>query len=435
MLSSTKFRFARKNFSLLLISFLIYSFTIFAQWHPQQPLTNLKLNGACYSSGQKIFVVGEFDSIYSSTNNGSTWQSNYIPNTSTLNSLCFIDDTIGYVVGDNGKIFRINFSTMLSEDISIANFFHLLDVTFLDYYNGIVVGTKQVRIDGRIYFLPSIHITTDAGLNWVEECFDVRGKLNSVSFYGEENFIAVGDNGKALILRGIGNNWEPLELNINTNLYDVKLCQNGTVIIVGGQGTIVISEDGWHSWNNIIVPEYYHIKSICTKDSYQFVAAGYMRVRIDGRDFNVATIFNSDDGGVHWNECFISERGTFNCVSFCDPDLGIAIGDSGLVAVYEASTSFIEDSDIGLTDFIVEQNFPNPFNPATTIKYQIPQRTNVSLKIYDTIGNEIAELVNEEQEVGYYNFEFNAAKLSSGIYFYRLQAGSFIETKKMVLIK
>jgi N-acetylneuraminic acid mutarotase len=85
--------------------------------------------------------------------------------------------------------------------------------------------------------------------------------------------------------------------------------------------------------------------------------------------------------------------------------------------------------------FYLTQNYPNPFNPSTTIKYQLPHRSNVSLKIYDIIGNEIAELVNEEQEVGYYNAEFNAAKLSSGVYFYRLKAGSYVETKKMILLK
>ena len=87
------------------------------------------------------------------------------------------------------------------------------------------------------------------------------------------------------------------------------------------------------------------------------------------------------------------------------------------------------------TDFVLAQNYPNPFNPVTTIKYQIPHRSNVSLKIYDLLGNEVADLVNEEQEVGFYDAEFNAATLSSGIYFYRLQAGDFIQTKKMILLK
>ena len=80
-------------------------------------------------------------------------------------------------------------------------------------------------------------------------------------------------------------------------------------------------------------------------------------------------------------------------------------------------------------------NYPNPFNPATIIKYQIPKLSFVTLKVYDVLGSEIATLVNEEKPAGSYEVEFNAASLPSGIYFYRLQAGSFVETKKMVLMK
>ena len=77
----------------------------------------------------------------------------------------------------------------------------------------------------------------------------------------------------------------------------------------------------------------------------------------------------------------------------------------------------------------------NPFNPTTTIKYQIPELSFVTLKVYDVLGNEIATLVYEEKPVGSYEVDFNAIGLPSGIYFYKLQAGSFVETKKMVLMK
>ena len=87
------------------------------------------------------------------------------------------------------------------------------------------------------------------------------------------------------------------------------------------------------------------------------------------------------------------------------------------------------------TKFSLEQNFPNPFNPMTTIRYQIPELSFVTLKVYDVIGNEVATLINEEKTVGNYQVEFDASSLSSGIYFYRLQAGEFVETKKMILMK
>ena len=87
------------------------------------------------------------------------------------------------------------------------------------------------------------------------------------------------------------------------------------------------------------------------------------------------------------------------------------------------------------TVFNLYQNYPNPFNPITTIEYQIPELSFVTLKIYDVLGSEVEALVNEEKAVGSYEVELNVNGLSSGVYFYKLQAKSFIETKKMIIIK
>jgi hypothetical protein len=81
------------------------------------------------------------------------------------------------------------------------------------------------------------------------------------------------------------------------------------------------------------------------------------------------------------------------------------------------------------------QNYPNPFNPSTTIHYSIPKLSFVSLKIYDVLGSEISTLVNEEKQAGTYEVKFDAGGLSSGVYFYQLNAGDFEETKKMILIR
>jgi len=86
-------------------------------------------------------------------------------------------------------------------------------------------------------------------------------------------------------------------------------------------------------------------------------------------------------------------------------------------------------------EYILAHNYPNPFNPTTTIKYQIPELSFVILKVYDVLGNEITTLVNEEKLAGSYQIKFDATILSSGLYFYRLQAGDFVETKKMLMLK
>ena len=85
--------------------------------------------------------------------------------------------------------------------------------------------------------------------------------------------------------------------------------------------------------------------------------------------------------------------------------------------------------------YSLSQNYPNPFNPTTTIKYSIPKLSFVTIKIYDVLGSEVATLVNEEKPVGNYELTWNAAKLSSGVYFYQLKAGNYVETKKMILMR
>lgn len=87
------------------------------------------------------------------------------------------------------------------------------------------------------------------------------------------------------------------------------------------------------------------------------------------------------------------------------------------------------------TSFVLEQNYPNPFNPETFINFHLPTTSNVQLKVYDILGNEIATLVNEIKLPGVYNVKFNAEKLPSGVYIYKLQAGNYLAIKKMMLIK
>jgi len=94
-----------------------------------------------------------------------------------------------------------------------------------------------------------------------------------------------------------------------------------------------------------------------------------------------------------------------------------------------------EEIDILPTEYSLSQNYPNPFNPSTNIKYSVPQPSQVQIKVYDVLGNEIETLVNEEKPAGTYELTWNAANLSSGIYFYQLKAGEYVNTKKMILLK
>jgi hypothetical protein len=95
----------------------------------------------------------------------------------------------------------------------------------------------------------------------------------------------------------------------------------------------------------------------------------------------------------------------------------------------------VEYTNEVVQDFHLEQNYPNPFNPSTTIQFRVPNSSFVNLKVYDILGREVATLVNEEKPAGNYEVEFNANDLSSGIYFYTLKAGKYLQTRKLILMK
>jgi len=157
---------------------------------------------------------------------------------------------------------------------------------------------------------------------------------------------------------------------------------------------------------------------------------------------------HSADGGVSWEpQTQLSES------SFLSEHSSVSVSDTVVHAVwadfrdgssYEiyynrnptGNVTGIEN--IGLDfpeEFMLEQNFPNPFNPSTTFKYSIPNSEFVTLKVYDVLGNEVATLVNEEKPAGIYEVEFDASRLSSGVYLYKLSAGDFSDVNKLMLLK
>lgn len=122
-----------------------------------------------------------------------------------------------------------------------------------------------------------------------------------------------------------------------------------------------------------------------------------------------------------------------------------SLNNSSVWPVYPTSQQYLVVQDTVITsialssripkEFVLSQNFPNPFNPTTTIEYTISKSSYVTLKVYDILGREIKTLVDEDEQPGYYHATFSAFGLPSGIYFYRLQAGTFRETKRLTILK
>jgi len=157
------------------------------------------------------------------------------------------------------------------------------------------------------------------------------------------------------------------------------------------------------------------------------------------RSFDIS---NLPDGKAAWRMIDFREgKGTTTepqTYSYLDEYLSTGIYQYRLKQIdFNGSFEYsdIVEVEIAPLVFSLSQNYPNPFNPSTTISYQLPVNSFLTLKVYDVLGNEVATLVNEEKQVGEYEIEFSGSSLTSGIYFYQLKAGRFIETKKMVLMK
>jgi protocatechuate 3,4-dioxygenase beta subunit len=175
-----------------------------------------------------------------------------------------------------------------------------------------------------------------------------------------------------------------------------------------------------------------------------------------GNPINGAFVYAVDHTGEVYGLAISNERGLYN-LSGLVPGEYIVISDKegysisnsqSAVLNYETKPSVslnflltpdgvteVKDNEIVVSNFDLFQNYPNPFNPSTVISYQLPAASKVTLKVYNVLGNEVATLVNSNQNAGKYNVTFNGSGLSSGIYFYKIEAGTFTATKKLILMK
>ena len=334
--------------------------------------------------------------IFRTGNGGSGWSIQYNSNSVPLNGIDLSTPTHGIAVGDGGKILRTTNSGQNWTEQTPPQIYDIYDVHLVDSLIGYTVGRYG-----------NILKTTDGGISWNQVFSNFSYNLRGVSFYDANIGIAVGE-------------W----------------------IVVGvSHGIIVKTTDGGSNWvsqnlDALALPLF--LESVTFTDNNNWYAIG---ISVYNSLHTIGRIFKSQDAGVSWSEQSIPFKSTriMTAISSFDNNRLIAVGLEGMVlgTINGGGTSSVEEISNGEipSDFNLSQNYPNPFNPSTKIKFQIVESGNVSLKIYDLLGNEITNLVNEELSSGSYEVTFNASHLASGIYFYRLQAGSFIETKKMILLR
>ena len=149
-------------------------------------------------------------------------------------------------------------------------------------------------------------------------------------------------------------------------------------------------------------------------------------------DRNQWSVFNSSNTGMPIDQAkfvMIDKQGNKWFLNWWWGDRVVVYREGGVILDVEQVADVIPSS------FKLYQNYPNPFNPMTTIEFEIPERANVKLIVYDILGREVGKLVDKELDPGRYKVNFEASELSSGVYFYRLEAGKFADVKKMLLVK
>jgi hypothetical protein len=234
--------------------------------------------------------------------------------------------------------------------------------------------------------------------------------------------------------------------NVMDSLEDGKILYHGD----NGEFQIFIGGDsawaGVHLGQNVTDPWYY-VNVVTFQNEWYMIAA----IWVKGESFRlylngelVDSVGVSPDGLLDPGPTYQPSIGSYgrNLGAYFDGEIDdIRIYNRALTGVEidslfkEGTTSVEEISSTIPNEFKLFQNYPNPFNPTTNIQFSLPQSSFVKLEVFNTIGERVNVLVFEELNVGSYNYDWNASNLTSGVYFYQLKAGDFVETKKMILLK
>jgi len=215
--------------------------------------------------------------------------------------------------------------------------------------------------------------------------------------------------------------------NVSIGIYGITLAT--------GVGLLQTENDHTYMAGSTIDPHLYEIDTTYTKDDLN---AAYHLFQVGPNMFDGgrnATWKRTDSGFVFKGDYYEDTTITDSYSHSIETD---HLEEHVVVNVipYSKLTSVKSPSESSIPgEYKLFQNYPNPFNPSTDINYQIPKQSHVVLKVYDILGNQVAVLVNKDEPAGKYSVNFNASKLSSGIYFYRMNAGNFILTKKLMVLK
>ncbi len=275
-----------------------------------------------------------------------------------------------------------------------------------------------------------IYHSVDNGENWIKISNGfTTNSIQEIAVNVNNNIFVSPHNEGVYRSTDNGLSWEEINNGLtNHSVYSIKVNSENVLFASTYGGGVYRSSnngDNWEHVNNGLASLYTIFLEINSYD-YIFVTTG------EG-------VYRSTDAGNEWIQI---NSGLGNSLTF----LAMAINPSDYIFVVTYPSNEVyrsvnpttgvvsKDADYPST-CLLAQNYPNPFNPSTTISYQIPQLEFVLLKVYDILGREVSTLVNEEKPAGNFEVQFEGNGLTSGIYFYQLKVGDYLETKKMILLR
>lgn len=267
-----------------------------------------------------------------------------------------------------------------------------------------------------------MYTSADSGITWTATSVGYPYSLHCLA--EDSAYVYAGSNIGVLRSPDEGSTWEYLgRLPSNQAVFSIAHC-NGQLLAGMETGGVVISPDQGENWfaTDLTNTGVYDLVEF---DSSGTVLAGTSK-----------GVFISTNRGMNWTP---ANFGLMSSVSRVAADARYIYGATGGAGVWRRPVSEIISFIGGPTSrsthtYELLQNYPNPFNPTTTISYSIPQRSHVTLTVFNTLGQQVAVLVNGDIDTGDHAVKFDGSNFASGIYFYRFQAGSFIQTKKLVLL-
>jgi hypothetical protein len=289
--------------------------------------------------------------------------------------------------------------------------------------------------------------TTDGGSSWSMQVSGITVVPYGVSFTDANTGTAVGASGKILRTTNGGSSWSVQPSGLTNAFNGVAFTDSDSGTIAGAGGTILRTTNRGSNWSSQISGTTSILYGIALADARNGTAVG-----------NGGTILRlrTTNGGSNWTVQSTGTTRDFNGLSFTDANIGTVVGIGGVILRTNTGgvTGVAQESASSIpSGFSLMQNYPNPFNPTTTIRFTVGgvvapsgaegravgrQQSAVSkvrLAVYDLLGRELAVLVNDRKEPGTYEVEFNGSGLASGVYLCRMQADSFVETRRLLLLR